>query len=348
MTQSLSTTIKGITIGETALVTALSGLPQTFSKSDFAQVLDQAGIPATADGDLVRRIMQYLKRQGMISFDDASGTWSVTVLGAMRAPRKTLPLSSTTSGQGLVLTKHTATASGPDPIDPRMERLRLLVSGLACLVLIGALVGLNASFAWEVGRERLQFQLLITAGVMALDLMRPGFVLIGLYLFSKARWLLGTASLSIALVLSPLSVLSTSSIVSTAFLLGDEFNRDAVVQEETRQALQGEHDRLLTRADEARAAWEAECARGGCGPIASQLELEYRAIVDEAQAVLDQILALNEAVQTQSELISRLVTTFEQLGLFGSGRQIWLPLFLAISLEIGALFGPALLLQRRS
>jgi len=42
-----------------------------------------------------------------------------------------------------------------------------------------------------------------------------------------------------------------------------------------------------------------------------------------------------------------MVTTFEGLGLFGAGRQILLPLLLAITLEIAALFGPALLLRRR-
>jgi hypothetical protein len=40
-------------------------------------------------------------------------------------------------------------------------------------------------------------------------------------------------------------------------------------------------------------------------------------------------------------------TRFSYSSLFGNGRQIWLPLFLAISLELGALFGPALLLRRR-
>lgn len=47
------------------------------------------------------------------------------------------------------------------------------------------------------------------------------------------------------------------------------------------------------------------------------------------------------------EIISEEVTTFEGLGLFGGNRQILLPLLLALSLELGALFGPALLLHSR-
>lgn len=348
MTQNLSTTIKGVNIGEAALVAALSSLPQAFSKTDFAQVLDQAGVPALGDGDLVRRTMQYLKRQGMISYDDDTGHWSVTVLGAMRAPDKTLPLTGATAPSVPATTNFATTSSAqPDLIDPKVETLRLRLSVLACLTLVGALVGLNASFAWELGQERPQFQILITAGLMALDLMRPGFVMIGLYLFSHARWGIGLAALCVAFLLSPVSVLSTTSILSAAFQLGSEFNQNAAVQEESRLALQAEHARLVARADQAQAAWEEECARGGCGPLARQHEAEFRAIVVEAQSVLDQILELNEAAQNQSELLARLVTTFEDLGLFGQDRLMWLPLFLAISLEIGALFGPALLLQRR-
>ena len=34
-------------------------------------------------------------------------------------------------------------------------------------------------------------------------------------------------------------------------------------------------------------------------------------------------------------------------GLIGHRREVWLPQFLALSLELGALFGPALLLMRK-
>ena len=64
--------------------------------------------------------------------------------------------------------------------------------------------------------------------------------------------------------------------------------------------------------------------------------------------MLDQVLSLTEADEGNSELLAHMVTTFESLGLFGAGRQILLPLFLAISLELGVLFGPALLLRRRT
>lgn len=343
MTQDMTTTIKGVTVSDALLVTALGALLPSFSKGDFGQALDQAGLPEASDGDLVRRLMQSLKRQGIMAFADDTGTWSLTPLGLMRLPSRTLPL--TAIAPPLLSVQQPGTRQ---VVNPRAETARLFFSTMACVTLIGALIGLNASFAWELGREAMQFRVLIMAGLMAIDMMRPGFVLMGFYLLAQGQKLSGTVAITIALTLSPVSVLSTTSILSASLLLGSEFNHDAQVIEETRQSLRAEHARLLERAARDEAAWRQECARGGCGRIARELETAFQQTVAEAQAVLDQIVALSDDAQGTSELLSRLVTTFEGLGLFGSGRQLLLPLFLAISLELGALFGPALLLRRRT
>ena len=66
MPQTLETQIKGITIPQAVVETALITLPQTgYSKIEFATALSQAGLPEARDGDLVRRLMQFLKRQGV-------------------------------------------------------------------------------------------------------------------------------------------------------------------------------------------------------------------------------------------------------------------------------------------
>ena len=340
MSQTLSTTIKGISLKQSLFVATLDKLPTSgFSKSDFTQALGDAGLGAAHDSDLVRRVMQFLKRQGVIEFDDASGVWSLTPLGQMRLPHKTLPLLSAAAPPMATLPIRR--------LDHLAEQGRLIFAAIACLALLTALVGLNASFAWELGREAAQFQILFTLGVMALDVMRPGFVMIGLHLSGTGRLALGSLALTIALILSPVSILSTTSILSASFLLGAEINADSETRSQTREALRVEHQNLLKHAARKEAAWRQECARGGCGPIARDLEAEFQRTVTKAQGVLDQIVALTEAEQGNSELLARMVTTFEALGLFGAGRQIWLPLFLAISLELGALFGPALLLRRK-
>ena len=80
MPNSLSTNIKGVTLPEPVLVSALDAVSANFSKSEFAQALQQAGVAAASDSDLVRRLMQHLKRQGLIQFADGTGLWSLTTL----------------------------------------------------------------------------------------------------------------------------------------------------------------------------------------------------------------------------------------------------------------------------
>ena len=285
--------------------------------------------------------MQFLKRQGIIEFDDATGHWLLTPFGQMRLPQRTLPLVTIQGVQTRALHRG-------DWLDRLTEHARLMFNALACLTLLIALVGLNASFAWELGREAAQFQILFTMGVMALDMMRPGLMVIGVHLNGRGHRALGSVALVVALALSPVSILSTTAILSASFLLGAEINLDADTRAQTREALRVQHQTLLQRAAQDEAAWRQECDRGGCGPIAQELDAEFQRTVGEAHDVLDRIVTLSEADQGNSQLLARMVTTFEELGLFGAGRQILLPLFLAISLELGALFGPVLLLRRRT
>jgi len=334
--------IKGVTLSETLMMKALDALPvQGFSKTAFGDALVDQGVNAAQDGDFVRRVMQHLKQAGLIDFDGTAQSWHLTSFGQLRLPQKTIPLIPASPSPA-------ATILHLNRLDRWAEHGRLTLSAVACLTLLLALVGLNASFAWELGREAAQFQILFTMGVMALDMMRPGFVMIGFHLAGCGRFALGSMALCIALVLSPVSVLSTTSILSASFLLGSEINTDAETRAQTLEALRVEHQSLLQRAARDEAAWRQECARGGCGRIAAELETAFQTTVAEAQDVLDQIVSMTEAEQGNSELLARMVTTFESLGLFGAGRQILLPLFLAISLELGALFGPALLLRRRT
>lgn len=86
---------------------------------------------------------------------------------------------------------------------------------------------------------------------------------------------------------------------------------------------------------------------GRCGPVAADLEQQFQTTIAQAKSALDRVVRMSDAEQGNSALLARMVTTFEGLGLFGTGRQILLPLLLAISLEIAALFGPAFLLGHR-
>lgn len=341
MPQTLETQIKGITIPQAVVETALITLPQTgYSKTEFATALTQGGLPEANDGDLVRRLMQFLKRQGVIDYNDANALWSLTDLGRMRLPHQTLPLLNTP--KAAVLPIHP-----PTLWDTISDLFQFSLRHLACLGIIAALISLNASFAWELGGEAPQFRAAFVFALMALDLMRPFLMAAGFSYFGRGKAFLAGVAISVALLLSPVSILSSTAILSASFLLGAEMNSDAATQSETRVALQAEHARLLDRAAHDEAAWRLECARGGCGPLAADLEQQFQTTIAQAKSALDQIVQMSDAEQGKSALLARMVTTFEGLGLFGAGRQILLPLLLAISLEIAALFGPVLLLGRR-
>jgi len=339
--------IKGITLSETLMIKALDVLPlKGFSKTAFGDALVDHGVAAGQDGDFVRRVMQHLNQAGWIDFDGTAQSWHLTSFWQLRLPQKTIPLLPVHSAPSLSSARSTAVAD--KAFDRLMDVGLFGLSALACGALIIALITLNASFAWELGREADQFRLAFVVGLMALDLMRPILIATGFALAAKGRYIMAATGFIVALALSPVSVLSSTAILSSSFLLGVEMNSDDAVQASTLESLRAEHSRQLAEVERVQAAWRAECTRGGCGQIAADLEREFTDVAAEAQAILDQIVALTADSQGSSELLARMVTTFESLGLLGAERQMLLPLFLALSLELAALFGPALLLQRRT
>ena len=108
-----------------------------------------------------------------------------------------------------------------------------------------------------------------------------------------------------------------------------------------------EHTRLEQKVTERWQAFEAECARGGCGPIADTIQGEAEAEEQAVAKVLAQIAELTGAGNETSAFIARTVKSFEDLGLFGPNRTMLIPLLLALTLETAALFGPGLLMARR-
>ncbi len=290
--------------------------------------------------------MQHLKQAGLIDFDGTAQSWHLTSFGQLRLPQKTIPLLPVHGAPNLLSALPTTVKN--TVFDRLMAAGQFALSALACGGLIIALITLNASFAWELGREADQFRLAFVVGLMALDLMRPILIATGFSLAAKGRYIMSATGFVVALALSPVSVLSSTAILSSSFLLGAEMNSDDAVQAATLGSLRAEHSRRLAEVERVQAAWQIECDRGGCGQIAEQLEREFANASAEAQAILDRIVALTANTQGSSELLARMVTTFQSLGLLGAERQMLLPLFLALSLELAALFGPALLLQRRT
>jgi hypothetical protein len=223
---------------------------------------------------------------------------------------------------------------------------RRIASLFACFSIIAALVAINASFAWELG-EQPALRWAFVAGLMASDLLRPLLIARGLWDFSRWRLGRGTLAFLIAFALAPVSLLSTTTVISASLYLGEEQNQQTASQNDTRQLLVPRQVRLQAEADQLWLDWEAECQRGGCGHLAAKIEAEAKATEQAAQDLLAQIISLTEAGNQDSAFIARSVKAFAALNLFGQDRAMLIPLLLALTLEIAARFGPALLLGRR-
>ena len=178
-------------------------------------------------------------------------------------------------------------------------------------------------------------------------LMRPLLVARGLYEIDRHRALRGSAAILVAVSLAPVSVLSSTSVIGATLHLGVEENDQAAARAASLAALRPEHDRLKALGAELWQAYRDECARGGCGKIAAGVKEKAEAADAEAAKVLAEIVALTGRGNETSAFIARTVKSFEDLNLFGPDRTMLIPLLLALTLEVAALFGPGFLLARR-
>lgn len=260
----------------------------------------------------------------------------------MRVSQQTVPLQATPAAIPKL-----PRMPFPDLLDHLTAIGQGLLLKLACAALICALVVLNASFAWELGREAEQFRLAFAMGLAALDVMRPFFVLKAFQALAARNTSRAIIGFSVAFFLAPVSILSSTAILSSAFKLGAEMNADENIQLDTLSSIRRAYSRKLAEAERLQRAWETECNRGGCGPKVAQIEDDFLQANDEAQSLLGRIATMTDTTGDTSDLLARMTSTFEDLGLFSGPHQLLLPLFLALSLELGALFGPALRTARK-
>ena len=340
-------TVKGITISDRLLREALSRVPgSAFSRSEFAVALKNAGLSHPEFANAVRCILQHLKRHKIISYDEAKGHWIVkTDSSNLGMAAKTQPLIPVDHNSTLpILSNPNQTnAEFLGFLASQSSRIQAIIKHLTCFAAVLALVIINASFAWELAETEI-FRFAFVAGLMASDLMRPLLIAAGLREFERWNIGRGLLALFVALSLAPVSVLSSTSVISAALFLGAEENTQNQRRNETRESLQDELDRLKMKSVRQHKEWKRECARGGCGKIATKLDKAAKATDEDSKAIFLKIVALTEAGNDSSGFIARTVKAFEALHLFGEGRTMLIPLLMALTLEVSALFGPALLL----
>ena len=346
LTPDLAQCVQGVDFSHQAITMALAGCPEPFRRADFERALAAEvphGLPVTTE--IAKRILQALRRKGAIRYDNKAQVWRKGVPAALPEgalasglmPIQTLPLAPSGAPSGNKATKpSTILAVG----------LRDGLSWLSCGAIVLALITINAGFAWELA-ENETFRVAFVAGLMACDLMRPLLVARGLFEIGAKRIARGCAAILSALSLAPLSVLSSTSVIGASLHLGVEANTQGEAEAQSLKALRADHQRLLARAARLWRDHEAECARGGCGPIAAGIRAKAEAADEAASQALSRVTALTVQGQERSAFIARTVKSFEDLRLFGPGQTMLIPLLLALTLEVAALFGPGLLLSRR-
>ena len=206
-------------------------------------------------------------------------------------------------------------------------------------------MAINAGFAWNLTSDP-AFRLAFTIGFMGIDGLRPMLIARALGVWGDLTYFARALAVIIALGLAPASVVSSASVISSALLLGSFSLEEADMQMTQIDSLKIELTRLESRASQTWSQHVLECDRGGCGVIADELKQEAQDLEAQIRKVREQLSQL-ETNRPASTFASRTVETLQAFGLHGEDTEWFMPVFLALTLEIAALFGPALVLGCR-
>lgn len=335
--RDLSLTVKGVTIGDTWLRMVLSALPDRgFGRNEALAQMESHPWPGLELPEGLRPVLQHLKRRGMVSYDAKQKLWH-KVGGPIENDLATLPI------EPLIRSSIPLPKTAPKSKWRDLEKIAAAsLPRLVSLMLVFALMAINAGFAWNLTEDAV-FRVAFTVGFMALDGLRPILMAHALGTWGNLSGWARSMALIVALGLSPASIISSTTVVSSALILGTETHSTAEVAQSLVTSLQKELERLEFRASQSWEAYEAECSRGGCGDLAEGWRNE--ALATEAR-IADTRNRLNDLSQNtpSSSFASRTVGTLQAFGV-NEERLRWLmPIFLALTLEIAALFGPALVL----
>ena len=334
--KNLTLTIKGVSVDDTWLRMILAGISDTFNRDDLLSRMKAQPLQGLALDEATRPILQHLKRQGVISYSRDQKSWRKTD-NFQASTSVTLPIEP---NRAFLSSRHEG--SGRNWLGRNL--LATSVAWLVSACLIGALMIINAGFAWNFAEDSI-FRLAFTIGFIGLDGLRP--LLMALALSSlRLSWLIRMLAAVVAVGLAPASILSSTSVISSALIMGTETLTEQADQNRQMSSLNAELNRLEIRVSQAWADYRDECERGGCGDIADGLKAEALELESQIRTARDQIGIL-QAKRPLSTFTSRTVETLQTFGFQNNDLKWLMPIFLALTLEIAALLGPALLLQRR-
>ncbi len=333
--KNLSLTIKGVCVSDTWLRMILADIPETFTRDDLLNRMTAQPWPDLTLNEATRPILQHLKRQGVISYCRNRKCWQKTLF-TEEAPHNTLPIELDNAFSSSL-------SEEPKATEADHNWLAIMAAWLVSACLVGALMIINAGFAWNLTEDSI-FRLAFTIGFMGLDGLRPLLMAVALRSSCLSRSVRALA-LVIALGLAPASVISSTSVISSALILGAEAQTEQAGLQRQLASLHAQLERLESRVSRVWSDYRDECDRGGCGEVANGLKAEALDMEAQINAVHNQLGRL-EANRPASTFASRTIETLQTFGLHGKDLKWIMPVFLALTLEIAALFGPALVLAR--
>lgn len=216
---------------------------------------------------------------------------------------------------------------------------------LACAGVFVGSASLNANYAQTISQETGWVQWPVVGIFIAFDMAKPLFMNGAVARFQIGQVFVGLLMVCLAIPLAMLSFSASTTFVSASLMEGSQMNAQSDRQVAALATLQDQYDRHIAAAQIAQDARIVEESNGGCGPRCLRLVAEHERHMGAAEAMLNKIEARTDKAAEVSPRLARIVETHEWLNPTTLPAPLLLALFMALCIEVVAVFGPALLLR---
>nr|WP_321455961.1 hypothetical protein [uncultured Cohaesibacter sp.] len=308
---------------------ALAQLPEAFTKRAFSDALEGAGLDAAVDCNMARGVMQKAKEQDLIRHNKQSNLWE--------QPSKNSPIP--TASPETIVSPSTLASSETRPPTKTIWRTSYLQ--IICTMIWVALMVINARLGREIGGSDPVTSYTIMVLMIILDFCRSTAIGGALQCVRNHRWSLASLLALYITVATPISILSTTTLLSVPLQQAtDEVN----MREKQAAIIEGY---IITYSQQKRAAalyhdeWETECRRDRCGPKAAEYERQY----NQAEAMAaEAIEAARKADSRHKDLpssdetvVERIAKVLQQFRNDPFAPDLMVPLYIGILAELSAL-----------
>nr|WP_321524657.1 hypothetical protein [uncultured Cohaesibacter sp.] len=322
-------TFAGTPVYRHQIEAALAQLPGAFTKRAFRNALEGAGLDAAVDRNMVRGAMQKAKEKGLMHHNKQSDLWE-------QAPKNSpIPTASPDT------TDYPSTLASSETLPPTKEIWRISYLQVICTMIWVALMIINARLGHEIGGSDPVTSYTIMALMIILDLCRSTAIGGALRCVRNHRWSLGSLLALYITVATPISILSTTTLLCVPLQKATD---EVDMREKQAAIIEGY---IITYNKKKRAAalyhdeWETECRRDRCGPKAAEYERQY----NQAEAMAaEAIEAARKADSRHKDLslsdetvVERIAKVLQRFRTDPYAPDLLVPLYIGILAELSAL-----------